>query len=195
VKGCALLGASVAFLVLAVASGSSQVNPWAALHRPFHIPRLKAGQSCPRTLGRPAHDLSPDFGIANALGDRPVYPVFDLDYVYDPSSSARSGSVHFGNAGFVRGWYGIKVLWIAAPTYSGRVLVRGRRTDRRIRLRFGGGRRLPLELRIPALRGSGVAGAWHFRPSLIRIKAPGCYGFQIDGTDFSDVVLFRASRR
>jgi hypothetical protein len=28
------------------------------------------------------------------------------------------------------------------------------------------------------------------RPSYVRVRAPGCYGVQIDGTSFSTVVVF-----
>jgi hypothetical protein len=30
-------------------------------------------------------------------------------------------------------------------------------------------------------------------PSGVRIIAPGCYGFQLDGTSFSRIVIFKAA--
>jgi hypothetical protein len=31
---------------------------------------------------------------------------------------------------------------------------------------------------------------WRNMPSYTRVRAPGCYGYQIDGTSFSRVIVF-----
>jgi hypothetical protein len=31
-----------------------------------------------------------------------------------------------------------------------------------------------------------------YRPSYTRLRGPGCYAYQVDGTSFSRVVVFRA---
>jgi hypothetical protein len=111
---------------------------------------------------------------------------------YDPSSSVEDGAVHYGNSGVQNGWYGVKVLWIVAPAYRGPFLVRGRRADRTVRVRFGPGPHPGKELRTRAGTG-GFDGGWPARPSEIRLRASGCYGFQIDGVGFSDVVIFKAA--
>jgi hypothetical protein len=46
----------------------------------------------------------------------------------------------------------------------------------------------PVELRIPATNR-----ALRYRPSYTRLRAPGCYAYQIDGTTFSRVIVFAAA--
>jgi hypothetical protein len=74
-----------------------------------------------------------------------------------------------------------------APRYRGPVLIRGGRLDQAGRLRFDWGNVPPLELRIPK-----VASGDRGRPSFTRLRAPGCYAYQIDGTSFSRVIVFQA---
>jgi len=98
---------------------------------------------------------------------------------------------------FVGGWGGQRVLWFVAPGYGGPVLVRGRRLDGPDPVRFDRGRVPRIELRIPA----GDASFWpprvmrddgqRYRRSYTRLRAPGCYAFQVDGTSFSYRVVFR----
>jgi hypothetical protein len=40
---------------------------------------------------------------------------------------------------------------------------------------------------------SGQAAGSRGRPSYVRVRGPGCYAAQIDGTTFSSVVVFRVS--
>jgi len=37
-----------------------------------------------------------------------------------------------------------------------------------------------------------MTGGWANYPSYTRLRAAGCYGYQIDGTAFSRVIVFRA---
>ena len=83
-----------------------------------------------------------------------------------------------------------------APSYRGRVLIRGRRIDGHESLGFDGGKLPAPELRIEPFdsvswRGqpTGSRGV----PSDVRVLASGCYGVQIDGTSFSRVVVFRVA--
>ena len=83
-----------------------------------------------------------------------------------------------------------KIFWYVAPRCRGRVLVRGHRLDARASLRLDEGRR---ELRID--RGESVARDGQRRgsrgaPTSATVKAPGCYGAQIDGRGFSRTVVF-----
>lgn len=42
---------------------------------------------------------------------------------------------------------------------------------------------------------AGFAGSsWHGE-KVLRVQASGCYGYQVDGTDFSAVIVFRADVR
>jgi hypothetical protein len=96
------------------------------------------------------------------------------------------------------GWGGQRVLWFVAPAYEGPVLIRGRRLDGRDPVRFERGDNPPAELRI----GAHESGRWpigtttdagqRYRRSYTRIRAPGCYAYQVDGTSFSYTIVFRA---
>ena len=79
-------------------------------------------------------------------------------------------------------WSGQKTMWIVARG-AGRVLVRGRRLDGPEQVRFEHGTLPRLERRLPR------AGR---HPSMTRLRAPGCYGYQVDGSRFSYVVVFEA---
>jgi hypothetical protein len=83
---------------------------------------------------------------------------------------------------------------VAPRSFQGRVLVRGRRLDGRYLLRFGDGRWPVGELRMrfgPERLGEGD---WLQYASYTRVRAAGCYAWQIDGEGFSEVVVFRAVR-
>ena len=70
--------------------------------------------------------------------------------------------------------------------YRGPVLVRGRQLDGPNELRFNRGLLPPREMRIlpaPQLR---------TEPSFTRVRAPGCYGYQVDGIGFSYLIVFEA---
>jgi hypothetical protein len=41
--------------------------------------------------------------------------------------------------------------------------------------------------------GDPQAGGWRGWGGYARFRAPGCYGVQVDGTDFSEVILFKAT--
>jgi hypothetical protein len=88
------------------------------------------------------------------------------------------------------------VLWFIAPRYRGPVLIRGRRLDQPGRIRFDRGKVPPTEMRISKNdRGGYPPGYKHvgqrYRPSYTRLRAPGCYAYQIDGTTFSRVIVFQ----
>ena len=86
-----------------------------------------------------------------------------------------------------------KVFWYIPPSYQGPALIRGSRLDGPQLVRFGPGRVPSPELHIDV----GETTSWQGqppgsrgRPSTVRVKEPGCYAFQIDGTSFSRIVVF-----
>jgi hypothetical protein len=86
-----------------------------------------------------------------------------------------------------KAWGGQKVYWFVLPSYAGPVLIRGGRLDAKGDVRFELGDVPPKELLLPAYKGA------HGRGSFTRLKGPGCYAYQIDGTSFSTIVVFRAT--
>jgi hypothetical protein len=95
------------------------------------------------------------------------------------------------------GWYLHKTLWAISPRYSGPVLIRGRRVDRPGLVRFGGSTATPRAMvrsSTPTFRMTAdTTREWRYYPTETLLRAPGCYAFQVDGTDFSFVLVFRAS--
>jgi hypothetical protein len=174
----------VAALTLIEPLGASE-TPWAKLHRPLHLPRLAPGAVCPVSRIDPRIDWERiKFPGSPGIGRGPIYPGLG-------SSDGRltaTPDVQYGSP-----WAGGKVFWYVRPSYRGRALIRGRRLDGPQLLGFNG-RTLPArELRIER----GITVSWDGRPpgsrgipSGVRVRAPGCYGVQIDGTTFSRVMVF-----
>jgi hypothetical protein len=84
------------------------------------------------------------------------------------------------------------------PSYRGPVLIRGARIDARGQVRFEQGNVPPTQLRIPVSETQGQPGhpvpkGTRYLPSYTRVRGPGCYAYQADGTTFSRVVIFRAT--
>ncbi|MBA3735614.1 MAG: hypothetical protein H0W90_10535 [Actinobacteria bacterium] len=172
------------------------VSTWHYLERrPLHIPGLATGEACPTTEQSgvlaasgieapfdsfPAWGSGPAFPTALGRGPRPL-----LTFEYPPLP----GSVWEGS-----GWGGRKNIWVVADSYRGPVLVRGRQLDGPNDVRFENGRpgftdatrqhpRLELRLLGPETHGN---------PATTRLRAPGCYAFQVDGAVFSYLIVFEA---
>jgi hypothetical protein len=153
------------------------------LRRPLHLPSVAPGAACPRTAGGLP---SPD--VAIALGSGPAYPVLGFEGDHVPSSpkavvplyaDERKGSVY---------WH--KTLWAVDPAYDGPVLIRGAGLDPPQPMRFGYDERQLRELEFPAEKSK----SWRYGPSFTIVPGPGCYAFQVDGTNFSKVIVFQAAR-
>src|SRR5205814_5413216 len=144
-------------------NGEPGTDAWAALRaRPLRLPAVQPGAPCPAAQGK---QVNPAFGPA--LGTGPVYPVgFGTEGVY-----------YFGGALEEGGWYYLKVLWVGSPDYRGPVLVRGGRVDAPGELRFERGADPPAELRLDAA--STPPGNWGNWPTYTRLRAPGCYAYQL----------------
>jgi hypothetical protein len=177
--GCALLAG------LATAQPLGASDPWAKLRRPLHLPRLAAGAPCPVSPVDKRIDWSrAQFPGSPGVGRGPVYPgLGSTNGVLTATPDTQYGGP----------WAGQKVFWYVRPSYRGRALIRGRRLDGPQRLGFNGARLPARELRIDR----GVSVGWDAQPpgsrgipSGVRVRAPGCYGVQIDGKSFSRVVVF-----
>jgi hypothetical protein len=176
---CACVSATAAGRAAADASSS-----WTALHRPLHLPVLAAGASCPvsrtdRSVNWPRAHI---FG-RTGIGPGPVYP--GLGFV-DGRIHATPDTQYGGR------WFGEKVFWYVLPRYRGPVLIRGRRLDGPQRLGFNGARAANTELRISPLDSVTWQGQPHGSRGVasgLRMLTAGCYGIQIDGTNFSRTLV------
>lgn len=129
--------------------------------------------------------------VGAGLGSGPVYPIIGdggtLSFNYPPSN--RSGSVFAGSE-----WGGQKVLWVASASYSGPVLIRGRQLGGPHAIGFGQDA-VPvaaMQLLTAGATSPGEPPGWREWPSYTRLRSGGCYAYQVDGTSFSTVIVFRA---
>ncbi len=86
-------------------------------------------------------------------------------------------------------WRGAQVTWQSSG-YSGPVLIRGRQLGGSGAVGFGEGHVPYDELQLLGTAMGAPPGRW---PSFTRVQAPGCYAYQVDGTSFSSVIVFRAT--
>jgi hypothetical protein len=161
------------------------------LHRPLDLPSVAPGAACPRTAGgRP----NPD--VAIALGRGPAYPVLGFEGNQIPPAPQALVPLHSedrkGNA------YWHKTLWAVDPRYDGPILIiRGGGIDPPRSLWFvvpsgtaSRSQRRVRELYMPAERSK----SWRYGVSVTILPGPGCYALQVDGTTFSEVIVFEARR-
>jgi len=177
-----LAPALIAALALIKPLGAA--DGWAQLHRPLHLPRVAPGTACPvsKVDTRVEWSRINIFG-GTGIGRGPVYPGLggSSGLLYATRDEQYGGP-----------WFGTKVFWYVLPSYTGPVLIRGRRLDGPQLMRFSGGKLPAKELRIKV----GETVSWQGKPpssrgvpSSVRVLEPGCYGFQIDGKKFSRIVV------
>jgi hypothetical protein len=161
-------------LSLFVPAASARFSGRDGLARPLHLPSLKPGATCPVSHADRSVDFA-SYGVATGIGAGPAYPVMRRGVLLiQPAAS-------FGS----RVWGGQKILWFVHPRYQGPILVRGRRIDGTGVVRFNRGDVPAAELRIPAGTSE--------QPSFTRLRSPGYYAYQVDGSNFSRVVVFKAT--
>jgi hypothetical protein len=144
-----------------------------ALRRPVRLPNLGRDGSCPATpaVGPPMTRAHPVAAVA--VGRGPVFPVLfraDADGRLDRSAVA---------------------YWDAPEPPGGVVIVRGHRLgapEDRVRFLSDSQQLSLVHVLDPAVaHPAGPRGHW-WRPTRLRVGA-GCYGLQIDGPGFSEVLV------
>ena len=137
----------------------------AALQRPLHLPIAGCGVSGTHTIAGTA-----------VLGTGPV----------GPAQSPRPALSAFINSG----WSGARVTWLASAAYTGPILIRGRQIGGPHAVGFGLGNVPYDQLQVNDSAGPSAGGTRQW-PAFIRVRGAGCYAYQVDGTSFSDVIVFR----
>jgi hypothetical protein len=94
-------------------------------------------------------------------------------------------------------WDGAVVTWVAVPSYTGPVLIRGGELggSGSGSVGFGEGH-VPedeLQLLTASTKSSGEPAGAREWPSFTRVLSAGCYAYQVDGTSFSEVIVFQAT--
>jgi hypothetical protein len=183
-----VLSISTAVVVIATATASATPSDqvrWTALRRPLHLPVVAPGSRCPVSkIDRSVPWERVRIFGASGIGPGPVYPGLGATSgLLNATKDTQYGGV----------WEGAKVFWYVAPSYRGRVLIRGRRLDGHGWLGFNGNRVPKDELRIEPYDTVSWSGQPRYSrglPSGVRALSSGCYGAQFDGTTFSKVVVF-----
>jgi hypothetical protein len=153
------------------------------LRRPLSLPAIGLGGTCPTTKGQ---RFDGQFGGV-ALGEGPVQPL-----IAGGGARTEQGVIVFRPyAARRRGWYRAKTLWFARPDYGGPVLIRGRQLDGTRAVILGEAPSLVDPQMGPGATLNGREG-WREWPGGTWLRTPGCYAWQIDGTDFSQVIVFQA---
>lgn len=146
----------------------------AGLMRPLRLPSVAPGQACPTTIAHPV--TTADFG-GNALGDGKVEALI----AGDPNKLSA----------WPNGWFGIKTIWFALPSYSDAVLVRAARIDGTGAVGFGEQPAIG-HLIIPPGPTMNGTGGYREAPGGTFVKDSGCYAWQVDGVGFTYVIVFKA---
>ena len=93
-----------------------------------------------------------------------------------------------------QGWYAQKTPWVISREYSGALLVRGARIDRRGQVRFAlgyGDHLRELYWEAGADQSLKPDPDYRFLASSTLVRTRGCYAFQVDGESFSRVIVVR----
>jgi hypothetical protein len=156
-------------------------DSWAALRqKPLHLPTLAPGVACPVDVEKL---ISPDLGLAP--GDGPLYPIGPWKQgIYNYAGVAVSSD----------GWYYLKVLWAAQPDFQGQALIRGHQLDGPNELRFSEGTNSPAEPELHFVADGSTANSsgWNSTATYTRVRSPGCYAYQVDSANSSEVIIFQA---
>jgi hypothetical protein len=164
----------------------------ASLYRPSQLVKIPAGSPCRIS---PSHTFPAGQGFSGAydgVGDGPFALTGDgtvgVNFNPPPNESF-----------FTNGWPGTKVIWRISDSYAGPVLVRGAQLDGNGTMEFD--RYLgavdadaPQGSSFPTLGYITSAGMGPTSyPSGVAVRTPGCYGLQIDGTNFTETITFQVT--
>jgi hypothetical protein len=167
----------------------------AALGRPLHLPWVAPGMPCPVSAAKTYPKGEGFSGPYPAIGAGPFTLTGNGTVEVDFTPAANDS---FAGTG----WPGMKVIWRLGAEYTGPVLLRGARLDGTGELRFGsytgavdqpagvGGSPQSEAYAELAYASEGSPPTALTYPSDIRVQRPGCYGLQVDGTSFSEVITF-----
>lgn len=144
--------------------------------RPLTDVRVAPGEACPVTTE------TGQVGSWPVLGRGPAYPMGTHSVI----------TIRFPPPqGWGAVWSGTKRVWLLDTRYASRALVRGRQLDGPNELRFVHGYPgFTAEKTLNPVRELLIEG--NDAPSLTRLRAPGCYAYQVDGRTFSYLVIFEA---
>jgi hypothetical protein len=152
------------------------------LKRPLRLPVIRPGQPCPAS---PGVAVTNSYFVGVALGQGPVRPI--------PAAQGdlNRGIVDLSTDTGAPGWLAFKTLWFSVPSYQGPFVIRAKRLDGTGPIAFGETPTLP-PLVVPPGETLNSHSGYRTAPGGTWVKAPGCYGWQIDGQSFSEIIVVDA---
>ncbi len=96
---------------------------------------------------------------------------------------------HGFHPGGYNGWLALKTHFVSTPAYQGPFLVRAKRLDQTGPIRLGPTPSQAAPLFMTGSLKSVGRGSWRETPYFTFVRSPGCYGWQIDGLNFSTTVV------
>ncbi|SCG67227.1 hypothetical protein GA0070613_4271 [Micromonospora inositola] len=164
-------------------SGTPAAAVASLLARPLRLPTIPAGTDCPVTQARPLAAGEGQF-TTNVFGTGPLYP---LPPYLGPNTTLRLS----GETPRPDGLYEKKVVWANKGGYTGPAVVRIGRLDGpghgQVRLYYDAAAS-QAEALVFGL--SNDPTQW---PSGTFVSGPGCYAYLIEGTTFSDTIIFKVT--
>lgn len=171
-------------------------DPVAALRRPLALPVVAPGATCPVSSSRTFKAGGGFSGAFRGVGSGPMY--FAGESTLPLTLPPPADSSYVGSA-----WGGQKVIWVVQG-YTGPLLLRGGQVDGGHGLRFdnyigamgytgGAGDGKPYSELVYLQGGTPESSTSVLTyPSAVRLQAPGCYAVQVDGKNFTELIVFRA---
>jgi hypothetical protein len=185
IVGLVVLLAIVGFLTASVIAPSPRTT--SLLARPLHFPSLQPGESCPATAGA---TVSNSFFSGVALGNGPVRVLIAN------RGDLVQGSANLGTTN-APGWLALQTLWFAMPGYDGPFVVRAKRLGANGPIEVLPGQ-TGLEpgsgpLVVPAGPTPNTMDGFRTMPGSTWVTSAGCYAWQVDGRNFSEVIVVDAA--
>jgi hypothetical protein len=148
--------------------------------RPLDLPSVTEEGACPVA----GVSSAPSADLGTMWGEGPVRPVLG-----PAPQIGIAPAENFDSAV----WGGGKVLWAMSADTSGVALIRGRQLDGATEARFDGGATPAAEKVLDPNGREALDGGWYDFPGFVRLRDPGCDGFQIDIADDSFVIVLEAA--
>jgi len=110
---------------------------------------------------------------------------------------ARHGIVDLINPTSSPPWLGLKTLWFSLPAYQGPFVIRAKRLGRPGPAALGETAVGPVTVPLVVPPGPTLNsfGGYRTVPGGLFVRTPGCYAWQVDGLNFSEIIVVRAVLR
>ena len=141
--------------------------------RPLHLGTELPDGVCPADTPHTVNSV-----LAPALGHGPIYVVL--------GKSNTNGVLHLQPDANHEGWTRLKAVWAGESTYTGPIFIHGGEIGGTDPLGFGANVPLDIDPYFSSAPHGDI-----FDTGYVDVKAPGCYALQVDGVDFSEIIVFQ----